>query len=671
MSAVIDAGPEVDQANAEGLTSSKNWPTHLRRAYKWGMAALIVQFIVFLKFSNIEAAHFNLEQDFSQFGQAWYLIAHGHWNAFLTIKGRDFYKDHSAFFFYGFAPLWYIWPHTETLMWVQDFFCFVAEAAAFKWMCEFIFATKEFVIRTRQVTFMVGLGASLLFFNPFIFWTIANDFHTEVFSVTFLMLAARAFYHEKKIAWVWLLGVVSTGNVGDTYVVGLALSMILVGQHMWKYAVGALVVAFAGTEFSTLIGGDRGSDFAGYAYIGQIPGAEKPNSAAQVAKLIVKNPFGVVAKLWSHSLAGFVDVSVPGLLGIVSPWVVGVIAVAMVENGVNAWPILTPSYSFQNYIEFIFVPVGTIMVAVRVLLSHRAWARKAMKVGLAAIVIWMAGWALIWLPETPSRWITDPSSSAHILAEIQASIPQGDEVVSSQGVIGNFSTRQYAYFVGINKGNLHIRVETPVIYFIITPNIGIELQTVSDAYRMMTAMEQVPGMQLVRNIDGVYEFRWQVPPTYRKLVLEYANAPIDATLLNSTGAPSSCVIPTGTPNYVVHNDYFILSKPEWFSFQVRLRSDGPLTLEAWDITRDVLLRRMTLVGTNGQSVLFHVRATDPKIVGQAIFNGIWPFQSQVELPRYFGDAVELRIFDPGTTSCSISYLNMTSQFPLQVNPSVA
>ena len=72
------------------------------------------------------------------FHQAWVLIAHGDLNPFNTIKnsfpsGRTTASSWSG----RMAALYWVWPHSVILLWLQDVSVVVAaEAVAFLWLCE-------------------------------------------------------------------------------------------------------------------------------------------------------------------------------------------------------------------------------------------------------------------------------------------------------------------------------------------------------------------------------------------------------------------------------------------------------------------------------------------------------------------------------------------------------
>ena len=641
----------------------KNWPKPLRQGLAVGLVALVVQLLGFLVFSQVQAWHFNLEQDYSQFGQAWYLAAHLDFSSVVTIKSRPFYMDHGDFFLYALVPLWYLWPHAVTLMWVQDIFAVLAEAIALIWIHESIYESYKGRNFSTDLRMLSGFGTSLLVLNPFVFWAVANDFHTEIFATAFLVLAARSFSQKKRIAWLWVAGVILNGNVSASYLLGLTISMLLVGRSYWRAALMTAAVALASTEVATLIHADQGSSFRGYSYL-VARGDSAPTSTSQVAQLILKNPIAALNNLIGYRLAAFVTISIPGLLGLMSPWALGVTVVCIAEAGFNAWPILTPSYAFQNFALFIFLPIGSVMVANKLLRSTKLWLRRSLQFLIALQMTWTFGWFLIWAPETPHRWISIPQTSARELSRAHELIPQGDQVIASQGVVGGFSLRKYVYMfeINANSGVVNFPIKTQTVWFVITPNLGIELQTPSSALAMASRIEQLPQVKTVIKRHGVFVMKWVPPDSVGStFTLDFRDHPIDPSLLNIDGFGGSIDL-NSRPGYVLSGYYKILTLTQLFQYSVKFKSDGPLIIEVWNTSTNELLRRIHTVATDNSFEEVVLRGQLTEIHGPRIWNGYWPFVSQVETSPYPGDTLELRIFNDGTTVCEIQSVDFESEY---------
>lgn len=633
----------------------------LTRTFRIGCILIAVEGACFLLFSFLQAQHFNLQQDFAQFGQAWYKIAHLNFESVVTFKHRPFYADHGDFFFYLFAPFWYVWPHVVSLMWLQDLFATLAQLVALRWLHEYLASRPSSIKDPKSSSLFASLGICLLVFDPWVLWSIANDFHTEVFGAAFLVLASRAFFRQRMIAWLWVLCVVLNGNVSTTYLVGLTISLVLAGPKFWKPALGVVSLAGVFTLLASNIGADRGSSFRGYSYLNEITG-QPPTSAMEVIKLLVSNPGRALDNIFGYRLALFTTMSVPGLFGVLSPWAFGISLICITEAGFLAWPVLTPAYSFQNFALLIFLPIGTVMVLSDLYTKHKDLIRKILRGIVILQILWTVGWFLVWTPEAPRRWVSIPAESAGVLKETLNRIPQGDQVVASQGVIGSFSARNYLSMIGLDEWKRDIPIYTSNIWFVVTPNLGIELQTPAQAFRMISRLLDLPGISLMTQREGVYVLRWKVPDGFgNELHISYRNQPVNPNLLNTldgwhSGSPSS------QEGYVLSGFYQIVDRPQRFRYSVILKSDGPLVFEAWNLTSNTLLARRNVTSTSNRTANIVIDGRVFKIHGQDIWNGFWPFRSQVEHPYHEGDALELRIFKSGRVKYEINSVNFMTEF---------
>ena len=67
------------------------------------------------------------------------------------------------------------------------------------------------------------LGLGLLVLNPWIYWSISWDYHSEAVGVLFAVLASRAFYFNRRSAWAWSALTAVSGLVPCTDLLGIAL----------------------------------------------------------------------------------------------------------------------------------------------------------------------------------------------------------------------------------------------------------------------------------------------------------------------------------------------------------------------------------------------------------------------------------------------------------------
>ena len=73
------------------------------------------------------------------------------------------------------------------LLWLQDIGVCAAEAVAFTWLCELARAAPP----GQDGAWLATAGLVLLVANPWIWWTISWDFHSETIAMPFAVLLAR------------------------------------------------------------------------------------------------------------------------------------------------------------------------------------------------------------------------------------------------------------------------------------------------------------------------------------------------------------------------------------------------------------------------------------------------------------------------------------------------
>ncbi len=347
---------ETDPA---GRTGQAAWPPLLRIAFRVGLAVFGAQLICFMLWSDFQQSRFGFSFDFSIYAQGWYQIAHGSIDPFVTSKGAYLWQDHSAFLFWLAAPLWFVWPHPVTLMWLQDAACVAAEVVAFRWMCEVAVQRQSESESRRTLVTFVSVGALALVLDPWITWSITNDFHVEAFSMLFVLLAARDFYNFRQRSWLWVALALGTGNLAATYLIGLSLSALAVGKNWRRTALYLSLAGIGWTELISLIHGDLGSAYKGYSYLLSESQAKRARTTGQGSVLEVAiggvtHPARVFARIWGYRWSIWADLSSAGLIGIVSPWAFGVPLVAMIESSLNSTPdFISPNTGSQNFPEYL------------------------------------------------------------------------------------------------------------------------------------------------------------------------------------------------------------------------------------------------------------------------------------------------------------------------------
>ena len=192
-----------------------------------GYAILGLQLALALAWSTVQYDRFALTFDFTIFHQAWYLIAHGDLNPWSTMKLSYFWQDHSEFIMWPLALLYWVWPHGVVLLWIQDIAVVGAEAVAFTWLVR----TGPAVPARPDAHGSPAAGLVLLVANPWIWWTVSWDFHSETIAMPFAVAAGQGSRSNgRRRAWVWVVPLLACGDVAATYLAAIGLGAVLAGR---------------------------------------------------------------------------------------------------------------------------------------------------------------------------------------------------------------------------------------------------------------------------------------------------------------------------------------------------------------------------------------------------------------------------------------------------------
>ncbi len=621
------------------------WAASLRRSYRAGLALLGVQLVLLGAWSALEASRFALSWDFSIFGQAWYLIAHGDLDPYSTLLGHAFWRDHSAFLLWPSALLWYVWPRPETLLWLQDLAIVGSEAVALRWTCE--------LLDRRGSPGRAPLAAMvvvLLLADPWIFWTAAFDFHVEPFGALFTLLAARDHFAGRRRSWLWVGLALASSNVAASYLLGLGLSSLLARGRRSRPAGVLLALAAAWLAALSLVHGDLGDGYGSYSYLtGGTPGL------ASVAGGLFRRPGRVLHQLWLGRWDLWGSVAVGGVPGLLSPVTSLVALVAVGEGALSRVFVSVPG--FQYLPAYLFLPVGTALVLARLLSFGRLGARLAALALAAVSLVLSLGYSVVFLPRAPSQWLRVSPGAARVLAQASRRIPEDAEVVVSQGVAGPFSGRRLLFTL-LGPGPIPLRART--VWLVVAPRQGVETEQVSSADGLVAEMAARRGASLVLSGSGVWVFRWRPSPRERSL---FVPGPVSSTPawvvpgpagVSETAGPEGTwrVASNGREGYVLAYDYWRETRPGEYSGTVRLSSTGPVNVELWDSTTSSLLARTSAPATDGAVVDVSVHGDLRRAVGERAFDGIGPWRAELTPPPP-GDELELRVWTPGGEDVSV------------------
>ena len=474
---------------------------------------LSVQLVVLCVWSAVEAARGVQSADFIGFYQSWYLISHG------VLNPAQWWQEQGIFIQWPLATLGLIYPHRVTLLVVQDVAIVLAELVAFFWICDLVHAREEMPIRLYGFT-----GLALLVLDPWIYWSASWDYHSEPLGILFAVLAARDFFRNRRIAWLWALLTLTSGMIPATYLLGIGTALMLTRKHRRAGVglAGASVVWFVGL---VKLGGGTTIGYASSAELQAGNGGPLSTLAGRLSTL-----FHSLGPHW-HDL--FANLAPTGLIGVFTTPVVGIAAVTFGENFSQGNPnSLVPS--FQSLPLYIFVPVGTVIALMWI---HGRYGRRYAQAVAFLLVLNTIGWAVVWLPKVVPTWLRVDPSQAAALTHVEAMIPQNDSVAVSQGVSGDFANHPQVYAFFSTPASYTIRA--PYTWFVVAPYAGIETATPEQSAQLIQQLAKDPRATLEYRRDGIWAFRLRPRGPRDRFTAEGALSSLSAAVFASDGTTST------------------------------------------------------------------------------------------------------------------------------------
>ena len=609
----------------------------LGRVRWFGYGLLCLELAGYLAWSTFEYQRFSLTWDYSQYAQAWYLVAHGDFNLLGTVNGfPHFWQQNAEFIPYVLAPLYWVFHSGLLLQWVQDLSVVGAEIVAFTWLCDL--ARRK--CAERDAAWLAGLGLLLLAADPWIWRTLSFDVHEEPLVMFFAVFTAWDLSRGKRRALVWAVPVLLGGAPTTTYVLGIGLGGVLAGRQTRKLGATLAIASLAYSAFLTAVHGNEGTNSFALGYL----------------KLVSDNPFIPAETLWGLRADIIANIAPAGLLGIVAPLIALLTLGVIVPDTLTGLQFGEPL--FQNVAVYLLVPAGTVGVLAWLLQRHR----RAVFVLTGLIAAQTVGWAAVWGPRTPGDWVRVSRATATTLASVEARIPASAEVIASSGVLGRFSTRAQAYrifSVGAKEPLL------PGTWFVITPTSGIETVTTATSMALIGEVAGPLRGKLITHANGVWAFRVTPPPGINSIEIPGSTSPLPAWAAAGIagrpvlGGPESTwhTAATGARGYVANGIQWQIY-PGRYQVNVTLSASAPVNVELWDDTTNQIVTRRTIIQTDGvQQVTLPL--TVPAAPDARAFSGWGPFHADFVPPRA-GQLIEVRVWSPGGVTVNVYSGDLTT-----------
>jgi Predicted membrane protein (DUF2079) len=472
--------PPVTSTN-EGLAVVPLLPGRQLRTLQlviWGCA--LAMFLVLCIIAVHEYNRFELSQDYSIFNQADFKITHGQLYPYNTIFSKAFMVDHGAFMVYLQAPFYFLGGSHGGL--VLQFLQAAGLAGSVVMAARvLLYGLTERRAAPGVVYCCVGLLLVSCLANPWIYAVAFEDVHYEALGTLFSLALIYDLYtgHSRR-AWIWVVLVASIGDVGGTYIVGLGLGAVLFLPRQRRQGG---IMAAAGLAWVVVLGllhADTGSLLPTFAYITGRPikGNEGAHALFRLIGGLVTHPGRALHRLHlnDHRVAN--DILPTGVIGLLDPLVGPVALVVLLTGAVSADTGLSV-YPFQNCLLYFFIPLGTALLVGRfpwgslAAAARAGWLRRAVVWPVLVSAVLVVSMLAFDLPRDRKgafhHYYVSPAAAAD-LTYILSRTPQADEVVSSFGVVGRFSARDWIYDISKKKDPEPVKAKT--VEFVLAPWAG-------------------------------------------------------------------------------------------------------------------------------------------------------------------------------------------------------
>ncbi len=286
--------------------------------------------------------------DMGIFDQGVWLLSRFH-APFVTVMGRNLFGDHTSFILLLAVPLYWIWPHAQTLLVLQT--CLLAAAA----VPVYLLALR----RSASVLIATGLAAAYLL-NPALQNGNLEQFHPEAFLVLSVAVAIYAAVESKPM--LLAVGVVASLLVKEdaaVFMVPLAVWVYFRRDRKWGVRIGLGAVAWTVFAYTVVINSLLGtmSFYANRIPFGGLGGLVTTPLAHPVRFWRYVRSAGRLFYLWQMGAAfGFGFLIAPELAAI------GVLGVA--ENVLSTFPYMHQILYHYSMATVSVLALGTVFAVV-------------------------------------------------------------------------------------------------------------------------------------------------------------------------------------------------------------------------------------------------------------------------------------------------------------------
>ncbi len=609
--------------------------------------------------------HDSLSWDSSLYIQPWWLISKGNLWPYSTTINAPFFGNHGELIMWLLGLFGLIFRSPLFLLELQDVALIATEAFTLLWIYEIIFdhqnlseATENNRTNIRNKNILFFIAVVILLVNPWNYWALGADFHIEPLATLFLVMSGRYLYRNDKKYIVTVGLTLLCGQVAAIWLVGLAISVVFAGDRRIR-GLKLLLTGFIWYLILGFFGADQSNTLSeGYGYLSSSGANVSTFSVLIGAFEHLNRLISKIAQRWKDIWA---YVSAPGLIGIISPWGLGVTLVILFVNMTNNYRHGVFSFpGFQGMPIGFFMVVGFVDTVVKLIngRSYKILAKfKTKTVGIVSVLTVFAllltsiGWAVIWIPQVQNNWEKVSSASSATLNSVLAEVPSNDEVIASQGIVGRFATRKYVYPL---RSLGCVPLKTAVVWFVVSQNQGIETLTSSQTASVLSEAIFQLGADIVSNANNIWLLK--VNDSQKRVCFKNQNLTAASFLPTNVGIPyvgfdsqNSYMYAGGTQSgYVTYGAYDRVMPGRSVTAQVKLSSFSGVDVELWDDSTNTLLDRLQ-PDFNGVRQTFNLEGTVPNsnVTRLSVANtGKFIFVAKpASGPK--GDLIEVRVYTSG------------------------
>jgi Predicted membrane protein (DUF2079) len=511
-----DVAAPIDDAGDIG-------PGRVRRVWQVSLCLLSLQLIGMVIFSTAQYRRFNLTSDFAGYAQGWAAIAHGHMSPYSSIFGVPLWRDDLELVMWPLALLYWIYPHSVMLLWLQDLAVVGGELVALAWVGEALTRRGR---DHSDSALVLGMTTALLVLTPWSWFTIGFDFHLEPIAVVFALLAAWDLWagrYRRLLLWAPLT-LACCAAAGALMIIAIGLAAAVSRDSCRRVAL-ALVVA--GGAWLALVSGLDAMRFGGlqrglqlstmYGYL-----LSQPTSGlglSGILEALVLHPLRAVHMFASHVVFVIGYVASAGVVGLRSRWGLAPAAFVLVPSALNAdSDFIHFGQAFQSWPAVLFLVVGSAL-ALQSLAWRAASPRQVVLVfgslALTSSLIVM----VLYVGHLPTYIERVSPAAASELANAQRKIPGNAEIIASQGVIGRLAPGHTAYDYWAHGAPERYAINGRPVAFVLAPMQGTAEGLPHETLQAVHYVRDDLHATVLEQGAGIWVFEWQPKPMNKLLVL--------------------------------------------------------------------------------------------------------------------------------------------------------